>query len=60
MLPLLPHAFAGLPEEFYTRQIWEGFEHPFIAFENFSLKQELGIQDIDGEDLLKIFNGTEI
>ncbi len=60
MLPLLPHAFAELPEAFYNRQAWESFEHPFVAFENLSLKQELGIQEADGQELMKIFNGTEI
>ena len=60
MLPLLPHAFAELPEAFYNRQAWESFEHPFVAFENLSLKQELGIQEVDGQELMKIFNGTEI
>ncbi|KRO96525.1 MAG: hypothetical protein ABS17_03925 [SAR86 cluster bacterium BACL1 MAG-120924-bin88] len=60
MLPLLPHAFAELPKAFYNHQAWESFEHPFVAFENLSLKQELGIQEVDGQELMKIFNGTEI
>ncbi|MBT5216198.1 MAG: hypothetical protein HOM10_01085, partial [Gammaproteobacteria bacterium] len=59
MLPLLPHAFAGLSEDFHTRQNWEGFDHPFVVIENTDLKNELGINNFGGQELLNIFNGTE-
>ena len=59
MLPLLPHAFAGLSEDFHTRQNWEGFDHPFVVIENTDLKNELGINNLGDQQLLNIFNGTE-
>ena len=59
MLPLLPHAFAELSDDFYNKQSWKGFDNPFIVFENTDLKKELGIKDVDGQQLLNIFNGTE-
>ena len=59
MLPLLPHAFAGLSEDFHTQQNWEGFENPFVVTENSNLKNELGINNLDSQQLLNIFNGTE-
>ena len=59
MLPLLPHAFADLSEDFYTQQNWEGFDNPFVVIENSSLKNELGINNLDSQLLLNIFNGTE-
>ena len=59
MLPLLPHTFADLSEDFYTKQNWECFENPFVVTENSDLKNELGINDVDTEQLLNIFNGTK-
>ena len=46
MLPLLPHAFAELSEDFHTRQNWEGFDNPFVVTENLDLKNELGINNL--------------
>ena len=59
MLPLLPHAFAELSEDFHTRQNWEGFDNPFVVTENLDLKNELGINNLSDQQLLNIFNGTE-
>jgi uncharacterized protein YdiU (UPF0061 family) len=59
MLPLLPHAFANLSEDFHTRQNWEGFDNPFVVIENSDLKNELGINSLGDQQLLNIFNGTE-
>ena len=59
MLPLLPHAFAELSEDFHTRQDWEGFDNPFVVIENIDLKNELGINNLGDQQLLNIFNGTE-
>ena len=59
MLRLLPHAFAELSEDFHTRQNWEGFDNPFVVIENIDLKNELGIINLGGQELLNIFNGTE-
>jgi len=59
MLPLLPHAFAELSEDFHTRQNWEGFDNPFVVIENSDLKNELGINSLGDQQLLNIFNGTE-
>ena len=46
MLPLLPHAFAELSEDFHTLQNWEGFDNPFVVTENSDLKNELGINNL--------------
>ena len=59
MLPLLPHAFAELSEDFHTLQNWEGFDNPFVVIENSDLKNELGINNLGDQQLLNIFNGTE-
>ena len=59
MLPLLPHAFAELSEDFHTRQNWEGFDNPFLVTKNSDLKNELGINSLGDQQLLNIFNGTE-
>ncbi|MDA7563382.1 YdiU family protein [Gammaproteobacteria bacterium] len=59
MLPLLPHAFAELSDDFHTRQNWEGFDNPFVVIENTKLKNELGINNLGDQQLLNIFNGTE-
>ena len=59
MLPLLPHAFAELSEDFHTRQNWEGFDNPFLVTKNSDLKNELGINNLGDQQLLNIFNGTE-
>ena len=59
MLPLLPHAFAELSEDFYTLQNWESFDNPFVVTENSDLKNELGINKLGDQQLLNIFNGTE-
>ena len=59
MLPLLPHAFADLSEDFHTQQNWEGFDNPFIVTENLDLKNELGINNVDSQQLLNVFNGTD-
>ncbi|MDC1488111.1 YdiU family protein [Gammaproteobacteria bacterium] len=59
MLPLLPHAFAELSEDFYTLQNWESFDNPFVVTENLDLKNELGINKLGDQQLLNIFNGTE-
>ena len=59
MYPIFPHSFAELPEDFYHLQNWEGFQNAFIAHENLSLKDTLGIGNIDSQKLLAIFNGNE-
>ena len=58
MFPLLTHAFAELPQEFYTLQNWQGFENPFPVIENEQLKRELNLKKMDGKELLDIFNGS--
>ena len=57
MIPIKPHAYAELPQEFYNLQKWEGFKNPLLIIENTQLKQELGFNNIEKEKLLDIFNG---
>ena len=57
MIPIKPHAYAELPQEFYNLQNWEGFKNPLLVIENTQLKQELGFNNIEKEKLLDIFNG---
>ena len=58
MIPIKSHAFAELPQEFYTLQNWQGFENPFPVIENEQLKRELNLKKMDGKELLDIFNGS--
>ena len=53
------HAFSELPEEFYTLQDWQGFDNPKIVIENYPMKNALGMQGTDSQELLEIFNGTK-
>ncbi|MDA8655718.1 YdiU family protein [Gammaproteobacteria bacterium] len=53
------HPFFELPKEFYTLQDWQGFDNPKIVIENHLMKNVLGIQGADNQELLEIFNGTK-
>ena len=53
------HPFFELPKEFYTLQDWQGFDNPKIVIENHLMKNALGIQGADNQELLEIFNGTK-
>ena len=55
MIPIKPHAYAELPNEFHTRQKWQGFENPLLVTQNIQLKKELGFQDVETQKLLEIF-----
>ena len=57
MASIKPHAYAELPEEFYNLQNWQGFDNPLLVIENAPLKQELGFEKIEQQELLDIFNG---
>jgi len=57
MIPIKPHAYAELPQEFYNLQNWQGFDNPLLVIENSQLKQELGLENIEKQELLDIFNG---
>ena len=59
MLSFQAHAFSELPEEFFTLQDWQGFDNPKIVIENHLMKNALGIQGADNQELLEIFNGTK-
>ena len=59
MLSFQAHAFSELPEEFFTLQDWQGFDNPKIVIENHPMKNALGIQGADNQELLAIFNGTK-
>ena len=43
MIPIKPHAYAELPQDFYNLQNWQGFNNPLLVIENVQLKQELGL-----------------
>ena len=58
MIPIKPHAYAELPQEFYNLQNWQGFDNPLLVIENSQLKQELGLENIEKQKLLDIFNGS--
>jgi uncharacterized protein YdiU (UPF0061 family) len=58
MIPIKPHAYAELPQEFYNLQNWHGFDNPLLVIENSQLKQELGLENIEKQKLLDIFNGS--
>ena len=58
MIPIKPHAYAELPDEFHTRQMWQGFENPILVTQNAQLKKELGFQAVETQRLLEIFNGS--
>jgi len=53
------HPFFELPKEFYTLQDLQGFDNPKIVIENHLMKNALGIQGADNQELLEIFNGTK-
>tara|TARA_Y100000741_G_scaffold85846_1_gene63367 strand:- start:373 stop:1797 length:1425 start_codon:yes stop_codon:yes gene_type:complete len=57
MIPIKPHAYAELPQDFYNLQNWQGFNNPLLVIENAQLKQELGLETIEKQKLLDIFNG---
>ena len=57
MIPIKPHAYAELPQDFYNLQNWQGFNNPLLVIENVQLKQELGLETIEKQKLLDIFNG---
>ena len=58
MISIKPHAYAELPQEFYTLQNWQGFDNPLLVIENSQLKKELGLENIKKQELLDIFNGS--
>ena len=58
MIPIKPHAYAELPQNFYNLQNWQGFDNPLIVIENAELKKDLGLENIDKQKLLGIFNGS--
>jgi|TARA_B100000959_G_scaffold140791_1_gene147890 uncharacterized protein YdiU (UPF0061 family) len=58
MTQIKSHAYAELPQEFYNLQNWQGFENPSVVIENAQLKQDLGIKNIQKQELLEIFNGS--
>ena len=58
MIPIKPHAYAELPQEFYNLQNWQGFNNPMLVIENTQLKEELGLENIEQQKLLSIFNGS--
>ena len=58
MISIKPHAYAELPQEFYTLQNWQGFDNPLLVIENSQLKKELGLENIEKQKLLDIFNGS--
>jgi uncharacterized protein YdiU (UPF0061 family) len=60
MASIKPHAYAELPEEFYNLQNWQGFDNPLLVIENAPLKQELGFEKIEQQELLDIFNGLSL
>ena len=57
MISIKPHAYAELPQDFYNLQNWQGFNNPLLVIENAQLKQELGLENIEKQKLLDIFNG---
>jgi uncharacterized protein YdiU (UPF0061 family) len=58
MNPIQPHAYAELPQDFYNLQNWQGFDNPLLVIENAELKKDLGLENIDKQKLLDIFNGS--
>ncbi len=58
MIPIKPHAYAELPQDFYNLQNWQGFDNPLLVVENTELKKDLGLENIDKQKLLDIFNGS--
>ena len=58
MIPIKPHAYAELPQDFYNLQNWQGFNNPLLVIENAELKKDLGLENIDKQKLLDIFNGS--
>ena len=58
MTPIKPHAYAELPQDFYNLQNWQGFDNPLLVVENAELKKDLGLENIDKQKLLDIFNGS--
>jgi uncharacterized protein YdiU (UPF0061 family) len=58
MFPIKPHAYAELTQDFYNLQNWQGFNNPLLVIENAQLKKELGLENIERQKLLDIFNGS--
>tara|TARA_B100000214_G_scaffold369884_1_gene343665 strand:+ start:319 stop:1743 length:1425 start_codon:yes stop_codon:yes gene_type:complete len=58
MIPIKPHAYAELAQDFYNLQNWQGFNNPLLVVENAELKKELGLENIENQKLLDIFNGS--
>ena len=58
MIPIRPHAYAELAQDFYNLQNWQGFTNPLLVIENAELKKELGLENIEKQKLLDIFNGS--
>ncbi len=58
MIPIKPHAYAELPQDFYNLQNWQGFINPLLVIENAELKKDLGLENINTQKLLDIFNGS--
>ena len=51
------NSFGGLSKDFYTKQKWSPLPKAELVSFNYDLAKELGLENIDPKDLIKIFNG---
>ena len=51
------NSFGTLSEDFYTKQGWSPLPKARLVSFNYDLAKELGLENIDPKDLIKIFNG---
>ena len=51
------NSFGSLSEDFYTKQGWSPLPKAKLVSFNYDLAKELGLENIDPKDLIKIFNG---
>ena len=51
------NSFGSLSKDFYTKQKWSPLPKAELVSFNYDLAKELGLENIDPKDLIKIFNG---
>ena len=51
------NSFGSLSEDFYTKQEWSPLPKAKLVSFNYDLAKELGLETVNPENLIKIFNG---
>ena len=55
---LKQHSYSSLSHDFYSKQLQQPLNNPFLIHVNKILLNEFGLSEKSCEDLMLIFNGT--